>query len=98
MTAEQISGLTKLYAELKSQFPKSLACVQLPLEFLQGDEFKQNLMGYVKPKITKGEPSLFNTLKYLYNNSDRVKWIEQVFLNFAESLEKTAKYDNGKSQ
>jgi predicted Zn-dependent protease len=94
LTTEQISGLTKLYAELKSQFPKSLACVQLPLEFLQGDEFKQNLMGYVKPKITKGEPSLFNTLKYLYNNSDRVKWIEQVFLNFAESLEKTAKYDN----
>ena len=97
MTDEQVASLTKLYADLRAQFPKSLACVQLPLEFLQGDAFKQNLIAYLKPKITKGEPSLFNTLKHLYNNTDRVKWIEQVFLSFAESLEKTGKYDSGKT-
>jgi peptide alpha-N-acetyltransferase len=64
-----------------------------------GEEFRQRVSNYVKPKLVKGEPSLFNTLKYLYNDAEKVKIIEEVFLKFEVNLTKSGHFEeNGTSQ
>ncbi|KAJ1412245.1 N-terminal acetyltransferase A, auxiliary subunit, partial [Sesbania bispinosa] len=41
---------------------------RIPLDFLQGDKFRQAADNYIRPLLTKGVPSLFSYLSSLYNH------------------------------
>jgi tetratricopeptide (TPR) repeat protein len=97
LTQEQLDGLIKLYDQLAKEYPKSLAVKQIPFNFLTGEAFRQKVSDYVKPKLTKGEPSLFNTLKYLYNDAEKVKIIEDIFLKFETNLTKSGHFEENEN-
>jgi hypothetical protein len=68
------------------------------LFILTGEAFRQRVSNYVKPKLNRGEPSLFNTLKYLYNDIEKVKIIEDVFLQFETNLLKQGHFEETGTQ
>ncbi|EGC38306.1 hypothetical protein DICPUDRAFT_149048 [Dictyostelium purpureum] len=84
---EKINLLKDLYKDLEQQYPKSVLIQKIPLMFLQDkQEFREHLVKYSGKFLTKNIPSLFNSLKCLYNNKDKVEVITQVFLDHLQSL------------
>ena len=88
---EEIENILKLYDSLIEEFPKSLAISRISLNFAIGDEFKKRLEKFVIHYLSRTIPSLFTTLKGLYNDKEKVEIIEIVFLECLDSLRKTSK-------
>ncbi|MED6221311.1 N-alpha-acetyltransferase 16, NatA auxiliary subunit [Stylosanthes scabra] len=45
-----------------------MSCTRIPLYFLQRDKLREVADNYIRPLLTKGVPSLFSDLSYLYNH------------------------------
>lgn len=58
------------------------------MKHVVGDEFRTRLEKFVKPYLQQTIPSLFNALKDLYIDKEKVDIIEKVFLGYVESLQK----------
>ncbi|GAM21819.1 hypothetical protein SAMD00019534_049940 [Acytostelium subglobosum LB1] len=86
LNQDQVNQLTNMYVELAKVYPKSMMIQKIPLRFLAGEEFRTHLAMFSKNFLTKGIPSLFNNLKTIYGNKDKVAIIEQLFLSHIESL------------
>eukprot|EP00948_MAST-09A_sp_MAST-9A-sp1_P003823 g3823.t1 len=71
---------------------RSRALKRIPLEFLQGNEFKQGLDAYLKEGLRKGVPSLFNLVKQLYITKKpenlMASTMEDILSGYLENLEK----------
>jgi peptide alpha-N-acetyltransferase len=66
---------------------------QFPLlHFLSGEAFKSAFVKYARPQLFKGAPSLFNSIKPLYTDAERVKAIEDIMIAASESLKKDGKF------
>jgi peptide alpha-N-acetyltransferase len=61
-SADQIDQLVSLYETLGQQYKWSSAVKRIPLDFLQGDKFREAAESYIRPLLTKGVPSLFSDL------------------------------------
>ncbi|KAJ5086656.1 hypothetical protein NUU61_007963 [Penicillium alfredii] len=59
-------ALKTLYDRWVEKYPRSDAARRIPLDFLEGDEFKQAVDAYLQRMLKKGVPSLFANIKYLY--------------------------------
>ncbi|KAM9965218.1 hypothetical protein ACTFIW_005028 [Dictyostelium discoideum] len=87
LSDEEISTLDSLYKELGSLYPKSLLIQKIPLLFLKDkQQFREHAVLYTKNFLSKGIPSLFNNLKCLYNNKEKVEILSQLFLDQLNSL------------
>lgn len=64
---EEIDQLDALYKTLGQQYKWFSAVKRIPLDFLQGDKFREAADNYIRPLLTKGVPSLFSDLSSLYN-------------------------------
>lgn len=93
-TSVQLEQLTSLYDELSSLYPKSDSIKRIPLQFLQGEAFASKLSDYLKNGIRKGIPSLFMSLKFIYNDNSKVKILEDLVKNFVTSLNSSKKFPN----
>lgn len=51
------------------------------LNYLHGQAFKEKLVEYAKPLIIKGVPPMLVDLKMLYNDTEKVKIIEEMILS-----------------
>eukprot|EP01025_Chloroclados_australasicus_P056070 TRINITY_DN6889_c1_g2_i4.p1 TRINITY_DN6889_c1_g2~~TRINITY_DN6889_c1_g2_i4.p1 ORF type:complete len:663 (-),score=65.45 TRINITY_DN6889_c1_g2_i4:303-2291(-) len=83
--------LIKVYDSLQDQYPRSAACRRIPLEFLQGEEFRQAVDSYVRRFLLKGIPSLFRDLKPLYKDSAKSNILCELFRYYLNSLEETGR-------
>lgn len=83
--------LLTIFDNLDKDFPKSLAIKRLSLDIATGDEFKTRLLKFASHYLQKTIPSLFNSLRGLYNDENKVKLIEQVFTEILESITKEKK-------
>lgn len=54
------------YEEYADKFPRSDAARRLPLDFLEGDDFREAATRYLHRMLDKGVPSTFANLKHLY--------------------------------
>ncbi|KAJ5814977.1 hypothetical protein N7474_006754 [Penicillium riverlandense] len=61
-------ALKALYDEWVEKYPRGDAARRIPLDFLQGEEFKQAADAYMQRMLKKGVPSLFANIKHLYTN------------------------------
>ncbi|KAJ5138611.1 uncharacterized protein N7515_003459 [Penicillium bovifimosum] len=61
-------ALKTLYDEWVEKNPRCDAARRIPLDFLEGDEFKQAADAYLQRMLKKGVPSLFVNIKNLYVN------------------------------
>lgn len=79
----------KIYDEVASRFPKAHAPKRLPLEFVSGEVFRSRLDTVMTLSLRKGVPPLFNNLRTLYRDSDKLKIIEELVIGYVESLKMT---------
>ena len=66
-----VKALQQLFKELALKNPKGDAPRRIPLEFLEGDDFREAADRYLQHMLHKGIPSTFANIKSLY--SDQVK-------------------------
>ncbi|KAI2852168.1 hypothetical protein CBS11350_646 [Aspergillus niger] len=57
-----------VYDSWVEKFPRGDAARRIPLDFLEGDDFKQAADAYLQRMLKKGVPSLFANIKSLYSN------------------------------
>ncbi|KAJ5983437.1 N-terminal acetyltransferase A complex subunit n.t1.c1 [Penicillium waksmanii] len=61
-------ALKALYDEWVEKNPRGDAARRIPLDFLEGEDFKQAVDTYLQRMLKKGVPSLFANIKFLYSN------------------------------
>lgn len=66
--ADDHKALKALYDQWVEKYPRGDAARRIPLDFLEGEEFKQTADVYMQRMLKKGVPSLFANIKVLYTN------------------------------
>lgn len=61
-------ALQSLYDQWVEKYPRGDAARRIPLDFLEGEDFKQAADAYLQRMLKKGVPSLFANIKLLYTN------------------------------
>ncbi|XP_012454566.1 N-terminal acetyltransferase A complex auxiliary subunit NAA15 [Gossypium raimondii] len=91
-SSDEIDQLDALYKSLAEQYTWSSAVKRIPLDFLQGDKFREAAISYIKPLLTKGVPSLFSDLSPLYDHPGKADMLEQLILELEHSIRINGKY------
>ncbi|XP_002517521.2 N-terminal acetyltransferase A complex auxiliary subunit NAA15 [Ricinus communis] len=91
-SADEIDKLDSLYKSLGQQYTWSSAVKRIPLDFLQGDKFREAADNYVRPLLTKGVPSLFSDLSPLYDHAGKANILENLILELEHSIRTTGRY------
>ncbi|KAA8546105.1 hypothetical protein F0562_020444 [Nyssa sinensis] len=52
---------------------------RIPLDYLNGEKFREAVDNYIRPLLTKGVPSLFSDLSPLYDQAGKVDLLDFVF-------------------
>ncbi|KAL6582847.1 N-alpha-acetyltransferase 16, NatA auxiliary subunit [Orobanche minor] len=81
-----VQELKDLYKSLGEQHSSSSAVKRIPLDFLQGDEFRKALDIYIRPLLHERVPSVFSDLRSLYEHPDKVDIIDKVILELGSSI------------
>ncbi|XP_023514565.1 N-terminal acetyltransferase A complex auxiliary subunit NAA15-like [Cucurbita pepo subsp. pepo] len=89
---EEIERLDELYKSLGQQNGWSSAVKRIPLDFLQGDKFRDAADTYIRPLLTKGVPSLFSDLSPLYDQPGKADILEQLILWLENSVRSSGQY------
>ncbi|KAL9304484.1 hypothetical protein ACSQ67_021747 [Phaseolus vulgaris] len=92
---DQIDQLDSLYKAIVQQYKWSSAVKRIPLDFLQGDKFREAADNYIRPLLTKGVPSLFSDLSSLYNHPGKADILEQLILELEQSIRMSGQYPGG---
>ncbi|RKF57454.1 N-terminal acetyltransferase A complex subunit nat1 [Erysiphe neolycopersici] len=64
-------ALKAIYDEYAEKYPRCDAARRLPLDFLEGDDFREAADSYLNRMLNKGVPSTFANLKQLYSNTEK---------------------------
>ncbi|XP_022723349.1 N-terminal acetyltransferase A complex auxiliary subunit NAA15-like isoform X4 [Durio zibethinus] len=91
-SSDEVDRLDALYKSLSQQYTWSSAVKRIPLDFLQGDKFREATFNYIKPFLTKGVPSLFSDLSPLYDHLGKADILEQLILGLEHSIRATSRY------
>uniref|UniRef100_A0A2P2MTN8 Uncharacterized protein n=1 Tax=Rhizophora mucronata TaxID=61149 RepID=A0A2P2MTN8_RHIMU len=91
-SSDEIDQLDALYKSLAWQYTWSSAVKRIPLDFLQGDKFREAAENYIRPLLTKGVPSLFSDLSPLYNHPGKADILEQLILELEHSIKMMGRY------
>ncbi|KAK8524977.1 hypothetical protein V6N13_015973 [Hibiscus sabdariffa] len=91
-SSDEIDQLDALYKSLAKDYTWSSTVKRIPLDFLQGDKFRDAAFNYIKPLLTKGVPSLFSDLSPLYDHPGKANIIEQLVLELEHSIRTDGRY------
>ena len=78
-----IGELKKLYSEVAKDNPRGDAAIRIPLDFLEGDEFREAADQYLQRMLHKGVWSTFNNLKALYSDPKKRDTIQDLVEGYA---------------
>ncbi|GAB7339082.1 hypothetical protein MBLNU457_5737t1 [Dothideomycetes sp. NU457] len=71
-------GLLELYASYAAKSERIDAPRRVPLDFLEGDDFRQSADKYLRRMLGKNVPSTFANVKALYSNSEKKQIIQEL--------------------
>ncbi|XP_038999817.1 N-terminal acetyltransferase A complex auxiliary subunit NAA15-like [Hibiscus syriacus] len=91
-SSDETDQLDALYKSLAKEYTWSSTVKRIPLDFLQGDKFRDAAVNYIKPLLTKGVPSLFSDLSPLYDHPGKADIIEQLVLQLEHSVRNDGRY------
>ena len=96
---DTVDALDKLYTTLQELVhPRCDAVRCIPLHFLRGERFASAFEAYVQPKLRKGVSSLFNSVRSLYSNKEKVAAIEKSATAIISSLEDSSTFPGGEKK
>ncbi|RFU35927.1 hypothetical protein B7463_g393, partial [Scytalidium lignicola] len=78
-----------VYDEYAEKYPRCDAARRLPLDFQEGNDFKDAAEKYVNRMLDKGVPSTFANLKHLYSNPskrDTLAGIAEKYININKTV------------
>lgn len=78
-----IEDLKQTYADLARKYPKADLPQRRPLDFLQGDDFREAADSYLQKMLRKGVPSAFANIKHLYRDKDKKQIVEELVEGYA---------------
>ncbi|CAO3677581.1 unnamed protein product [Umbelopsis ramanniana] len=93
LTSEQQSAMLNIFDDIQSDFPRSTAARNLPLNYASGDNFRNRADAYLQSALRKGVPSLFVDIKRLYSDSEKEKIVEELVTGYEVSLGKTGHFN-----
>ncbi|GAB1287511.1 N-alpha-acetyltransferase 15, NatA auxiliary subunit [Apodemus speciosus] len=91
----------KIYEEAWTKYPRGLVPRRLPLNFLSGEKFKECLDRFLRMNFSKGCPPVFNTLRSLYRDKEKVAIVEELVVGYETSLKSCRLFnpnDDGKEE
>ncbi|UJR23099.1 hypothetical protein I4U23_026122 [Adineta vaga] len=84
---------SKLYENLMEKYPKADAPKQICLQFLIGEPFSKSIGSYLQKGFQKGVPSLFQSVKYLYSQTEKIQIIDTLLKTYLANLTKYGTFD-----
>ena len=78
-----------MYDSLSQEFPRSTLAQTIPLDFLNGEDFRGVVEPYLKKSLQRGVPSLFSSVKGLYKNAAKQSTIGEIVMEFLQSNKAT---------
>ena len=79
-------ALKRLYEEYAEKNPRGDAARRIPLDFLEGADFRDTADTYLKHMLNKGVPSTFNNVKSLYVDTAKRDMIQSLVEGYAASI------------
>ena len=79
----QIKELKELYSHYAEANPRGDAAHRIPLDFLEGDDFRQAADKYLQKMLHKSVPSTFANIKALYRNTAKRNIIQELAEGYA---------------
>ncbi|KAK9454572.1 NMDA receptor-regulated protein 1-domain-containing protein [Dipodascopsis uninucleata] len=86
---DDIEKKKELYKNLAEKYTRSDPAKRIPLDFLQGADFKVACKDYIINYLERGVPSAFVNVKPLYKDADKAKIIGEVVTEFFCTLTPT---------
>lgn len=86
-------ALKALYDEWVEKSPRGDSARRIPLDFLEGEDFKQAADVYLQRMLKKGVPSLFVNIKTLYTNPSKRDVVQSLVEGYVSG--KAAQQPNG---
>ncbi|RAL65080.1 hypothetical protein DID88_001187 [Monilinia fructigena] len=74
-----------VYDEYAEKYPRCDAARRLPLDFLEGEAFREVADKYIRRMLDKGVPSTFANLKHLYADASKKEILPSVVQQYIES-------------
>ncbi|CAF9935516.1 MAG: hypothetical protein HETSPECPRED_009815 [Heterodermia speciosa] len=84
-----LEALKKIYAEYSEKNPRCDAARRVPLDFLEGDDFREAADTYLRHMLKKGAPSTFANVKSLYTDVAKRDTIQSLVESYAASANPT---------
>lgn len=81
------TALKAIYDEYAEKYPRCDAARRLPLDFLEGDDFREAADKYLNRMLDKGVPSTFANLKQLYSNTEKRDILAELALKYLTKYE-----------
>jgi tetratricopeptide (TPR) repeat protein len=76
-------ALKELYGDYAKQNPRGDAARRIPLDFLEGDDFREAVDQYLQHMLHKGVPSTFANVKALYPDTRKRNTIQETVEGYA---------------
>lgn len=89
-------ALKAVYDGLVEKFPRGDAPRRIPLDFLEGDDFREAVDSYLQRMLRKGVPSLFANIKVLYDRPAKRDTVQELVEGYASG--KIEPQTNGSSE
>ena len=87
------ADMEKAYKQLQEKYPKADSPRRRPLDFLEGDAFREAADSYLQKMLRKGVPSTFANIKSLYTDSSKKQIVQDLVEGYAAG--KVSQQPNG---
>lgn len=95
---DDVKKIIEINKGLLEKYPKSLILRRTPLIYLKGEEFNTEMKDYLKTYFIKCVPSLFNSIKNIFNDAEKAKAIESIALEYYDQIVKNGKFDGDENK
>ncbi len=82
-TVKDVNSLKSMYDEYAEKNPRGDAARRIPLDFLEGDDFREAADQYLQHMLHKGIPSTFANIKALYAEREKKDIIQSLVESYA---------------
>ncbi|KAL4811251.1 NMDA receptor-regulated protein 1-domain-containing protein [Aspergillus unguis] len=93
ISSDDHKALKAVYDSWAEKFPRGDAPRRIPLDFLEGEDFKLAADAYLQRMLKKGVPSLFANIKLLYTNPSKRDMVQELVEGYVSNPQSNGSAD-----